>query len=276
MRGHRIQEYISHALDTNRRLRRNFGPPDPSTDILYQPSAVHDFSSSSGCTENCNDESIVKRPDRPTDEDNPVIYYGLIASGNTVLKDAVVRDRLAREKDILCFEMEAAGLMNQFPCIVIRVICDYADSHKNKDWQGYAALSAAAYTKDLLSQITPNRLASGRRINDIISGRFNTRLSIVPSDPSQCLTLLLSFYGFSRMLAACFVPNTVKRPNPSWTGSPPLIIGHSNSTSTADGNPLRVSGFFGQTNTENGRAKTARPCSARAYLELGRPSSPRL
>ena len=29
-------------------------------------------------------------------------------------------------------KMEAAGLMNEFPCIVIHGISDYADSHKNK------------------------------------------------------------------------------------------------------------------------------------------------
>lgn len=46
--------------------------------------------------------------------------------------------------------MEAAGLMNAFPCVVIRGICDYADSHKNKVSQPYAAAAAAAYAKELL------------------------------------------------------------------------------------------------------------------------------
>lgn len=55
--------------------------------------------------------------------------------------------------DILCFEMEAVGLMNDFKCLVIRGICDYADSHKNKLWQPYAAAVAAAYATELLSVI---------------------------------------------------------------------------------------------------------------------------
>lgn len=46
--------------------------------------------------------------------------------------------------------MEAAGLMNNFPCFVIRGICDYADSHKNKRWQAYAAVTAAVYAKEIL------------------------------------------------------------------------------------------------------------------------------
>jgi hypothetical protein len=56
--------------------------------------------------------------------------------------------------------MEAAGLMDDFPCLVVRGICDYADSHKNKLWQGYAAAMAAAYAKELLSVIPGNLVAS--------------------------------------------------------------------------------------------------------------------
>lgn len=49
--------------------------------------------------------------------------------------------------------MEAAGLMNQVLRVVIRGICDYSDSHKNKAWQGFAAMMTAAYAKDLLRHI---------------------------------------------------------------------------------------------------------------------------
>jgi nucleoside phosphorylase len=97
-----------------------------------------------------------------------MIHYGLIASGNQLMKDALIRDNLAVEKNVLCFEMEAAGLMNRFPCLVIRGICDYADSHKNKDWQGYAAMAAAAYVNALLRRIVPQRVETEERISDII------------------------------------------------------------------------------------------------------------
>ncbi|KAL2822250.1 nucleoside phosphorylase domain-containing protein [Aspergillus cavernicola] len=81
------------------------------------------------------------------------VHYGLIASGNQVMKHATSRARIAKKYNILCFEVEAAGLMNQFPCLVIRGICDYADSHKNKERQCYAAATAAAYAKELLGTI---------------------------------------------------------------------------------------------------------------------------
>ncbi|KAH8816673.1 nucleoside phosphorylase domain-containing protein [Xylogone sp. PMI_703] len=91
----------------------------------------------------------------PRNPEDIHIHYGLIASGNHVIKDAKFRDRLNESLggNVLCIEMEAAGLMNDFPCIVIRGICDYADSRKNKYWQAYAAAVAAAYAKELL-QIT--------------------------------------------------------------------------------------------------------------------------
>jgi nucleoside phosphorylase len=69
-----------------------------------------------------------------------------------VVKNAAERKKLKRgDLNIICVEMKAAGLMNSFLCLVIRGICDYADSYKNKKWQLYAAATAAAYMKKLLS-----------------------------------------------------------------------------------------------------------------------------
>jgi nucleoside phosphorylase len=102
-----------------------------------------------GCI-NCDRSKIVKRKAR-----NMRVHYGLIASGNQVIKDAAFRDKVNKRLGgrVLCFEMEAAGLMNDFPCIVIRGICDYADSHKNKVWQEHAAAVAAAFAKELLLMV---------------------------------------------------------------------------------------------------------------------------
>jgi hypothetical protein len=85
------------------------------------------------------------------------------------MKDALLRDMLAAEKDILCFEMEVAGLMNMFPCLVIRGICDYSDSHKNKEWQGYASIVAAVYAKDILHRIPPSHIETENKIEDVLA-----------------------------------------------------------------------------------------------------------
>ncbi|KAF4502459.1 pfs domain containing protein [Fusarium agapanthi] len=81
-----------------------------------------------------------------------------VDSANQVIKHGRKRNQLAKELDPICFEMEAAGLMDNFPCLVIRGVCDYADSHKNKQWQSYAAMTAAAYAKELLSVISTHRI----------------------------------------------------------------------------------------------------------------------
>jgi nucleoside phosphorylase len=98
------------------------------------------------------------------------VHYGLIASGNQVIKDAKFRDSLNESFDgnVLCVEMEAAGLMNDFPCIVIRGICDYADSQKNKDWQEHAAAIAAACAKELLEYVQPSDVDGERPVKDIL------------------------------------------------------------------------------------------------------------
>ncbi|KAK6331361.1 hypothetical protein TWF730_004443 [Orbilia blumenaviensis] len=90
-----------------------------------------------------NDDTYINTP-------LPEIHFGTIASGNTLMRDGKTRDQLQRRTRAMCFEMEAAGIVDAWPCLVVRGICDYSDSHKNKLWQGYAAGAAAAFTKFLL------------------------------------------------------------------------------------------------------------------------------
>ncbi|KAL3481489.1 nucleoside phosphorylase domain-containing protein [Aspergillus californicus] len=113
-------------------------------DRLYKAEYQH-IEGSDTCL-NCDESQLVQRPLRL---DGPVIHYGLIASGNQVLKDARIRDQLSKD-NVLCVESAAAGFIHNVPSLVIRGISDYADSHKNHDWQGYAAAGAAAYAKKFL------------------------------------------------------------------------------------------------------------------------------
>ncbi|KAK5994160.1 Putative ankyrin repeat protein [Cladobotryum mycophilum] len=125
--------------------------PDPPNDFLFSASCRHEISGS-GC-DGCDISQLVERYTRRNHD--PKIYYGGIGSSSQVMRDAVARDNVARELDIICFEMEAAGLMGGMPYLPVRGICDYADSHKNKRWQKYAAMTAAAYAKELLMLAMP-------------------------------------------------------------------------------------------------------------------------
>jgi nucleoside phosphorylase len=140
----------------------NAGP-----DILFESAYKHIEGPT--CAQ-CSKDRLVERNQRGSQE--IVVHYGTIASGNQVIKDGVTRDRLSSELGgVLCFEMEAAGLMNSFPCLVIRGICDYADSHKNKRWQPYAAAAAAACAKEVLSAIPPAEVIKTRTVNEAIEGK---------------------------------------------------------------------------------------------------------
>ncbi|EJT69955.1 hypothetical protein GGTG_12132 [Gaeumannomyces tritici R3-111a-1] len=48
--------------------------------------------------------------------------------------------------------MEGAGAWKEVPCIVVKGICDYADSHKNKEWQDFAAATAASVAAAILDR----------------------------------------------------------------------------------------------------------------------------
>jgi nucleoside phosphorylase len=152
-----VKKGISETLHKRQNIHKQFSRPDQ--DWLFKRDYEHE-SKLADCSL-CDRSQLVDRTPRETDE--PLVHYGLIASGNQVLKNARIRDSIAPGLHILCFEMEAAGLMDQLPCLVIRGICDYCDSHKNKQWQGYAALTAAAYARALL-EVVPQYNNESRKI----------------------------------------------------------------------------------------------------------------
>jgi nucleoside phosphorylase len=158
MENHELRKYLSEMTKKYPRMRTQFTHPGQQ-DRLFEAEYDH-FMGQPTCSQ-CDISRWVHR--EPRESDDPVIHYGLIASGDQVMKYGAVRDRLRRELDILCFEMEVAGLMDNFPCLVIRGICDYADSHRNKQWQPYAAATAAAYVKELLS-VTPKSQVVNTRV----------------------------------------------------------------------------------------------------------------
>ncbi|OPB40228.1 hypothetical protein A0O28_0003070 [Trichoderma guizhouense] len=155
MKGHNIHKFLDQMTAKWPRLAPKYTWSARLKDPLYSsPKATADF-------------SAVEESRKPGEIS---IHYGLIASGNQVIKDSATRDRINKSLagQVLCFEMEAAGLMNDFPCIVIRGICDYADSHKKKDWQEYAAAIAAAFAKELLEAVQTTDVEGDSRASDVL------------------------------------------------------------------------------------------------------------
>lgn len=153
----RILQYIDDALTLLRGLSDvdDASFPGWEEDRLFKAEYEHVNTVHGNCR-GCDSTQVIERSARPSK--SPVVHYGLIASGNAVMRTAVLRDHLRDAWNVKCFEMEAAGLMNHFPCLIIRGLCDYSDSHKTKRWQAYAAVVAAAYAKDLLRIIGVERI----------------------------------------------------------------------------------------------------------------------
>lgn len=160
MKGSEIQTYIKQTAIKCPNLKDKYIYPGPEKDLLFRED--YDHPNGNRTCEQCDNSQLINR--RPRGSSMPTIHYGSIASGNAVIKDASTRSRIGHDLDALCVEMEAAGLMNYFKCLVIRGVCDYADSHKNVEWQRYAAMTAAAYAKELLLVIPAQKVLSEKPI----------------------------------------------------------------------------------------------------------------
>ncbi|KAF4853705.1 Vegetative incompatibility protein HET-E-1 [Colletotrichum siamense] len=197
----RIQEFLDEMTTKWPKLAATYGKSENLVDISFKSSCHHedkpdnvgsdsddDYEDNDDECRFCDKSKIKSR--KPASR-GLKIHYGLIASGNQVIKDAIFRDELNKGLggQLLCVEMEAAGLMTNFPCLVIRGICDYADSHKNKAWQQHAAAVAAAYAKELLlDHVQPAEVERERNALEQLRGQLTevqNAVSAVGEDVKQ-------------------------------------------------------------------------------------------
>lgn len=168
-----MSQYLSSII---RKDPITFACPGSEKDVLFDDGYNHPAieCEERGCR-HCNPDRIRSR--LPRKVPGPVVHYGTIASGHHLMQRGATRDEFAREHSVICFETEAAGLNDAAPYLIIRGICDYADSHNSKLWHGYAAAAAAAYTIDVLSfvptipKITPltaNKYAEAAPVLDAL------------------------------------------------------------------------------------------------------------
>jgi len=186
----RLQQRTAHYLKMlqanaiHRKRRVNYTYPGTAEDKLFEPSYRHkhhgtttcickdctkkfdpvcEEALSSSCAHlQCDETYLVSRERlkmkrqleqaNNSDVQEPAIHIGRIASGDTVMKSGEDRDSIAKADGVIAFDMEGAGVWDEVPCIVVKGVCDYADCHKNKRWQDFAAATAAATMKALLER----------------------------------------------------------------------------------------------------------------------------
>jgi nucleoside phosphorylase len=101
------------------------------------------------------DESRVSRRRDGAEAVKASAHIGKVASADTVMKSGEHRDKIVREESVIGFEMEGPGVSDNVSCIIIKGVCDYADSHKSKTWQAYAAATGASAAKAFLGYWRP-------------------------------------------------------------------------------------------------------------------------
>ena len=181
----------------SKRRRCDYRYPGPADDKLFAATYRHKHRGPLPC-ESCNGESEsfcdeaakafcaelqchegrlvarkrleAKRNLEPREAQRPEIFIGRIASGDTVMKSGEHRDKIADQYDVIAFEMEGAGVWDEIPCLIVKGICDYADSHKSKVWQPFAAATAAAVTRAILERyaLTDTSPSSGRSTGEFV------------------------------------------------------------------------------------------------------------
>jgi nucleoside phosphorylase len=163
MGRNRLSDYLSTLV----KRRPDFCREKAGPDVLFLTN--YDHVGGDTCAQCCKDKQVQRVP---RENHDVLIHYGTIASGDRVMRHATERDDISKKLGgVLCFEMEAAGLMNRFPCLVIRGICDYADSHKNKKWQPYATATAAVYAKEFLSVISAAEVVETHTVDETMKGK---------------------------------------------------------------------------------------------------------
>ncbi len=165
-------EYLARAAKRYPKLRAKLAPPtgEPAAaDRLFEAEYAHVGPLNAGC-DSCDVRRLVPRlDDRRPPDGGPALHYGVIASGECGVRSGLDRERARQALGALCFESVAAGLPDNFPCLVVRGICDYADSHASKCWRSYAAATAAAFAMELLASMPPDDIQQAPTILDAMN-----------------------------------------------------------------------------------------------------------
>jgi nucleoside phosphorylase len=196
---------------SKRRIGKNkYKYPGPAKDKLFKPNYRHKHHNSitcicRGCNRDkdpicdaavgsfcldfqCNETHFVHRDrldeKRQLESENsvatqqPAIHIGAVASEDFVIKSAAHRDRIAKQKNVIAFKMKGAGIWDEMPCVMVKDVCDYADCHKHKKWQNFAAAMAAAAAKAILERYTQtDRKKPEAGLFEILDASQNAQLS---------------------------------------------------------------------------------------------------
>lgn len=145
----KMRRYMSEMVQKS---AATFAYPGPEQDVLFESSYDHaTIELGEDSCSHCDQGKIQSR--QPREVQDPVVHHGVIASSRHLMRHGVTRDKFANNHGILCFDTEVPELRDAVHYLIIRGICDYADSHRSEIWHAYAAAASAAYAKEVISFI---------------------------------------------------------------------------------------------------------------------------
>lgn len=105
------------------------------------------------------------------------------------MKSGQHRDIIASWENVISFEIESVGALDYLLCVIIKGVCDYANSHKSDNWHTYAAVTAAAVLNALLQARSgsspPTRHVSFSIVGDTCTESLDSKM-VANEDVTVC------------------------------------------------------------------------------------------
>lgn len=181
--------YEATYLHKHRRGKESFCEPCASSALNYCSTACESTCDTLGCEEAFRVSRTAREAITGSHLQKANVHFGRFGCGNAVIKAASSRDTIASMDHLLAFEMEGAGIWAQLPCLIVKGVSDYADSHKVKTWQSFAANTAAAAVKSITTIWAPATSIYGAKAPQAMS------------DPSRSPMILPAQLRISRQVS---------------------------------------------------------------------------
>lgn len=169
-RRDRVRHHIVGADQNFREILRPHIEPFPN--LCKSPSSDHS-SENWSLIPKCLDEYKELLCNRPIREPFSTSSRSRLKAGSVLrpiryLLEGCKQSSLATQNDQLCFEMQAVGLDDNIPCLVIRGIFNYADSQRNTIQQHDAAMAWTILARGQVYRIIPRLVTQEPKITEVL------------------------------------------------------------------------------------------------------------
>ncbi|KAJ5584296.1 uncharacterized protein N7459_004096 [Penicillium hispanicum] len=186
-----LHQMVQGAFTKTQKIKDSYQQPQHCPDRLYRSEYAH--RSSCDCLAAEPDQNILMTRSQRRGYESIKVHFGKIALSKEEVENAGQRDAIANILHAICL-IPADHLVHELPCLQIRGIRDYSDTHKSDAWHGYAAAAAAVYTARLVEQITSEQILRAhtavestavQSFFDFVTGEVTHAVSLLPQSEEE-------------------------------------------------------------------------------------------